>query len=294
MSAPGSAKWAILSVAPFAIFVIVFAAYPMVEMIRMSVSAVDIVDGQFAITPTGLGNFREVFLDADAWHSMRVNAVFVAASVVVSLVLGIALAFVVDRSSIMHHIARNVLIWPAVVTPVVVSLVWLLVISPTAGGLNKFLEYFGLPGQSWLNSESGALASAIGVDVWHWTPIVFLFTYTALTNIDREVVQAARVDGASEWQVRRLIMLPMIRGTLIGLLLVRVVQGVKAFDEIYLLTQGGPNGATELISLYIRTVFFDRLEYGYASALSLTVVIITVAIVGISVGVRQLRKKGAR
>jgi multiple sugar transport system permease protein len=284
---PRTSWWAVAALLPFAAFVVIFAAYPMYELAKMSFSTVSVVNGVFTYELTGLRNYVESLSDPTAWNSIRVNIVFIITTVLGSLGLGVALAFIVDRSVLLHPVARNVLIWPAVVTPVVVSLVWLLLLSPTAGGLNKVLETFGLPGQSWLNTEGGALASAIAVDIWHWTPIVFLFTYTALKGINEDVIAAARVDGATESQIRRMIMLPMIKPTLVGLLLVRTVQGVKAFDEIFLLTRGGPNDATELISLYIRTIFFDSLQYGYASALSVLVVLATIVLAGAGIFMRR-------
>lgn len=276
-----------LALLPFAAFVVTFAAYPMAELIRISLSTVSVVEGEFVSAFSGLDNYAAIVADTEALHSIRVNVVFIAATVIGSVVMGAALAFIVDRSVLVHSVARNVLIWPAVVTPVVVSLIWLLVLSPTAGGLNKVLMTFGVPGQSWLNTEGGALMSAITVDIWHWTPIVFLFVYTALQGVDQDVVSAARVDGATEGQIRRLLLLPMIRPVIIGIVLVRIVQGVKAFDEIFLLTRGGPNNATQLISLYIRTVFFENLEYGYASAISVVVVAATVGVAAVVLLVRR-------
>src|SRR5699024_8957880 len=127
-----------------------------------------------------------------------------------SLALGTLRPLLVDRAVWMLGIARNVLIWPAVITPVVVSVMWLLLLSPTVGGVNKVLLKLGLPTQAWLDSKIGAFLSVVVVDIWHWTPVVFLFVYTALRGLGQEVLEAARTDGATEMQMTTKIILPML------------------------------------------------------------------------------------
>ena len=118
------------------------------------------------------------------------------------------------------------------------------------------------------------------VDVWHWTPVVFLFIYAGLNGINQEIVEAARVDGASERQIIRRITIPILLPTIAVIALLRTIMSIKAFDEMYLLTKGGPDGATSLISLYIRKIFVEILDFGYASALSLCIVAVLALIVG--------------
>src|SRR5690606_37355306 len=146
----------------------------------------------------------------------------------------------------------------------------------------------GLPEQNWLDHPVGAMGAVVFVDVWHWTPVVFLVAYTAVKGLDREVVEAARVDAASEARLIWHIVLPMIRPALLAVAAIRLVMCVKAFDEMYLLTKGGPDGATNMVSLYIRTVFFDGLELGYGAAFGLTIVLAVLAVAGLAYAVRRL------
>ncbi len=272
---------AVVAALPFVLFIAVFAAYPLIEVVRMSFASVDVVDGAFVSSFTGMDNYAEVLSSAETWNSIRVTVIFIVATVLGTLILGLILALIVNRSVLLLGLARNVLIWPAVVAPVAVSVMWLMLVSPTVGGVNKVLQTIGLPEQSWLNTEGGALGVAIAVDVWHWTPIVFLFLYTALQAISHDFIEAARIDGASERAILRHIVLPLLKPAIAAAALIRVVQGVKAFDEIYLLTRGGPNDATMLASLHIRDMFFERLEFGHASALSVIVVLAVALIVGV-------------
>jgi multiple sugar transport system permease protein len=276
-----------LALAPFVLFLLVFAVYPLWNLVRLALSETKVQNAVFVSTFSGLSNFTRVLADPGFWDSAGVTLAFVAATVALTLVAGIVLALLVERSVWFQGAARNVLVWPAVVTPVVVSVIWLLVLSPTVGGLNRVLATFGLPGQGWLNSGPGAFICVVLLDVWHWTPIVFLFVFTALKGIPHEIIEAARVDGAKESQIIWRIILPTLRPAIVVVALVRVVMSVKAFDEMFLLTAGGPNGATNLISLHIRQQFFDRLDFGFASGESVTVVVATLLIVGAALLIRR-------
>ncbi len=267
-------RWtAIVAILPFALFIAFFAAFPLIEVFRLSISRTSIVDGAFVSALSGADNYARVLADPRAWNSLRVTAIFIVAAVVGTIILGLVLALLVNRSVWLLGVARNILIWPAVIAPVVVSLMWLLLFSPTVGGINKVFRTLGISQQQWLDTETGALVVAILVDVWHWTPVVFLFLYTALQAISHDIVEAARIDGADERQILRHVTLPLLTPAIAAAALIRLVQSVKAFDEIFLLTKGGPNDATMLASLHIRNMFFDRLDFGYAAALSIIVVI---------------------
>lgn len=273
--------FAILALLPFVLFGLAFAAYPLFQVARMAVSDVQIRSGQFTWELTGLTNLQQVFSDAASWQSVGNTLIFIGATVALSLILGLVLALLVDRAVKLLPIARNVLIWPAVVAPVVVSLMWLLILSPTAGGLNKVLRTLSLPEQGWIADGPSAMAAVVLVDVWHWTPVVFLFLYTALKAIDVSVLEAARVDGAKELELIRFVVLPALKPAIAAVIVVRIIMGVKAFDEMYLLTRGGPDGATTLVSQHIKTLFFDNLELGEASAFSLAVVVATAVVLGV-------------
>lgn len=274
---------------PLAVFLLVFAAFPMVQLVRMSVSDVDIVGGDFVWSPTGLSNYAEFPGDDIARYSFLITIVFIAVTVPTTVVLGTLLAVLVHRSTVLAGLARNVLLWPALIAPVVVSVIWWLILSPNFGTLNKVLESLGLPQQGWLGSPAGAVTSIIVVDVWHWTPLVFILIYAAVQGIEPDLIEAAQVDGANEWQVYRHIVVPLLVPAIVAASLIRLTMGAKAFDEMYVLTKGGPGTATTLVSLYIRNVFFDRLDLGYGAAISVLVIVaIAVALILIAIG-RALR-----
>jgi multiple sugar transport system permease protein len=167
---------------------------------------------------------------------------------------------------------------------------WLLILDPTVGLVNKILQTLGQQPQIWLDSKTGAFISVVIVDVWHWTPVVFLFIYAGLNGINQEIIEASRVDGATEGQIVRRIILPILLPTIAVIALLRTIMSIKAFDEMYLLTKGGPDGATTLISLHIRKIFVEVLDFGYASALSLCIVAALALIVATSYFVRKKKR----
>lgn len=279
--------WRWLGLLPFLLFALVFGVYPLSQVVRMAFSVVGFDGGQVVWTPAGLDNFATVLAAPLTWTAFANTAVFVVGGVAGSVVLGVAFALLVNHGVRMVRVARNVLIWPAVVAPVIVSLMWLLVLSPTAGVLNKALEAAGFREQTWLDSGFTAMLAVIAVDIWHWTPVVFIFIYTALQTVDHAVIEAARIDGATERQVIRRVVLPLIARAIAAVAIVRVVMCVRAFDEMYMLTAGGPNNATTLVSQRITQLFFGELDYGAASALGLVVVVATSVVLGVLMCLRS-------
>lgn len=280
-------RFALLAALPFAVFMGVFGVLPLFHLLRMSLSNVSVQQGNFEWSFAGLENYLEIGSDPAALQSVVASTIFVLGAVPLTLVLGVGLAVLVDRAVVLTGIARNMVLWPAVVTPVAISLMWLLILSPSVGALNKLLRNVGIPEQGWLGEAAGAMASVILVDVWHWTPLVFLLAYTAIRGIDTEILEAAEVDGASYWQRFGQVMMPMIWPAIAAATIIRLLMSVKAFDEMFLLTHGGPGTSTTLVSLHIRNVFFDRLELGYGAAFSVAVVLLIVVIAGVAAGIRK-------
>lgn len=281
---------AVFALLPFVAFLAVFAVYPLYELVRLSFMETEVLDGEFFSAFNGLDNFRKIPEDPLAINSIKVTVLFTVLCVILTLVAGTAGAILVNSSKIFKNVARNIFVWPAVVAPVVVSVMWLLILDPTVGLVNKILQFLGQEPQIWLNSKTGAFISVVVVDVWHWTPVVFLFIYAGLNGINQEILEAGRVDGASEGQLVRRIILPILLPTIAVIAILRTIMSIKAFDEMYLLTKGGPEGATSLISLHIRGIFVEVLDFGYASALSLCIVVVLGLIVGISYSIRRKRR----
>lgn len=267
-----------LALLPLIAFLVLFVVYPTLELVRMAFSDLTLAAGTFRWDFNGLANLYTALEDTVFQRALLNTFLFVAAAVVLQVMLGTLLAVLVERGRYLSVVARNVLVWPAIITPVAISVTWWLILNIEFGALNYLLDALGLPRQEWLASSTWALPTLVAVDVWHWTPIVFLLVLAGLANIDQVLYEAARIDGASEWTLFRHITLPLLAPVLVVAALTRIVLGFKVFDEIYLLTNGGPGNATEVISTYIQRVFFDQVRMGYGAFLGLTVVLLLLAL----------------
>jgi multiple sugar transport system permease protein len=276
----GFEHWALL---PLLLFFLAFVIIPVFELVRLGFSTVTLSQGGLVREFNGLSNFYTMLEDKTFWFSLLNTMIFVAAAVILQLILGTLFALLVERARVLAGLARNVLVWPAIITPVAVSATWWLLLNIEFGLFNYVLDALGLPQQAWLASTTWALPTLIVVDVWHWTPVVFLFVLAGLANIDHTLYEAARIDGASEWRVFRNVTLPLLAPTLVVAAITRIILGFKVFDEIYLLTGGGPGMSTEVISTYIQEVFIAQTNYGYGAFLSLTIITILIGLFAIYV-----------
>lgn len=280
-----------LSLLPFVAFVVVLGLYPFARVVVMSFSRVVVMGGGMTTSWVGVENFARAMGSGAVRHSLVITFGFVIASTILSVGLGTLTAILTDRATRLQRIAQNVLVWPAIIAPVVVSVLWVLILNPQIGVLNTLLGALGLPQQGWLGSGTGALMAVIGVDVWHWTPLVYLLVYSALKGIDPEILEAAALDGASATATVRHVLLPMLSPALLAALALRTVMGVKVFDEMYLLTRGGPGDSTTIISLLIRGIVFDDVDLGYGSAVSLVTVGSVLAAAVLILVIRRVRRR---
>jgi multiple sugar transport system permease protein len=205
-------------------------------------------------------------------NAVRNTLVFVVAAVAIEMVLGLALALLVAGVTRGKGLIRTVMILPILVPPVAIGSMWKLLYNYDFGIFNAALVWLGLPPANWLGSTSLALWSVIAVDVWHWVPFVFLILFAAVEALPVDVLEAARVDGATRGQVLRRVTLPLLKPAIVVALLFRTILAFKVFDEVYLLTSGGPGTSTELVTLHLYKVFFEQNQLGYGALLSLALI----------------------
>lgn len=239
-------------------------------------------------------NFTRMASDRMLGEALLHTAVFAAAALALELVLGLLLAILIDSVRRGRAVLRTALLLPMLLPPVVAAVIWRLIYNPQFGLLNGTLRALGFnpSGLTWTSGEGGALASVILVDVWEWTPFVFLLVSAALQGLPQESLEAARVDGASRWRIFLDIELPLLRPVLALAAMLRGMDLIRIFDQVFILTQGGPGFATETISLYIYRTAFRFFDFGYASAMSLLLLVIATMLArGL---VRQLRPIAAR
>ena len=276
------------TVAPLVITLLLLVAYPSYQLIRMSVSEVDIVKGETVWEFVGLKHLETARQDPVVPTALKNTLVFVIAVVIIETILALVISLLVSRSNHFVGLYRTVLLIPLLVPPIAIGTMWRLMYDYNYGFINQALAVFGIPGPTWTADPQLAMPSVILVDLWHWTSFMFLIILAGLESLPQEVNEAASVDGASESQILRYITLPLLRPTLLTAVMLRTIFAFKVFDEIFLLTGGGPGTATEVISLYIYDVFSGQFRLGYASFLALGLALI------ISIFVIFYRRVGQR
>ncbi|MCA8290653.1 carbohydrate ABC transporter permease [Burkholderia vietnamiensis] len=241
------------------------ALYPVAQVLVDSFCRVDYAAGRRAFA--GLANYRAVLGD-DAFSAGFGNTLrftIVASLAEVALGFGLALLFV--RALPGRRIALPLAILPMMLSTLVCSAIWRNWLN-FDGFLNALLAVFGIEGVRWLSDPHLALWSLALVDVWQWTPMAFLIVLAGLQSIPHELYEAARTDGASEWQCLRDITLPLAAPQIGLALLLRSIDTFKLFDKVYALTGGGPGNATQTLSTYIYDTGFRFFDVGTASAAS--------------------------
>jgi multiple sugar transport system permease protein len=219
-------------------------------------------------TFAGLSNYASLLADSLVQRAFLTTFGFVVVSVALSLVLGMALALLVNSVTTGKRLFRTIFFMPMLLAPAVVGIMWRFLLNDQAGPVTWLLQLV-VPDIGPLSDPSLALVSVTLVDVWTWTPFVFLVLLAGMEAAPAEPIEAAQVDGANAWQAFRHVTLPSLVPLISIALLFRVTWSFRAFDHIYTMTQGGPGNATEVLALSVYRSAFTGLDIGLASALSI-------------------------
>ena len=264
-------------VAPAVVFLLLISIYPLITSLYYAFTDYSLTTNRpprFVF----LNNFRNLVLDDRFWNALKVTFVYTIGVVAVELVVGLLLALSATRNTRFRQVARSFLLVPMMLTPVVMGLVWKYMFNPENGIVNWALALLRIPGPIWLGEPGPALPAIMIVDVWQWTPFVFLILSSGIASLPQDVFEAARVDGANQGQTVRHITLPLLTPFILVALLIRFIDSFKVFDTVYVMTQGGPANATESLSIYTFKVGLNFFNMGYAAALSYVIlIIITIA-----------------
>lgn len=263
---------------PTILVLLLMVIYPTIYLFRTSLYRIN----PMALGMTqfvGLGNFTDALTRTEVWNILGITGIYVGASLALEFILGTGLALLVA-----NYIRRGqglfkvMLIAPMMMTPVAVGLIWRWMFDATMGVINYLLGVVGIQGPIWLGNELTALAAVIVVEVWQWTPFVFLTVLAGLSALPTEPFEAARVDGANGRQIFTQITLPLLLPIFSVVLVFRFIDIFKSFDIIYVMTEGGPGQATSILPFYIYQQAFRYFNTGFASAISILLLIVVVAI----------------
>ncbi len=238
----------------------------------------------------GFANYTGLASNQRFLESIVHTFYFTALAVVVPLFLGLVAALIFHREFPFRGVLRSVFTMPMMATPVAVALVWTMMFHPQQGVLNYLLSIVGLPPSLWVYSPTWVIPSLVLVEIWHWTPLVMLIVLGGLAALPTEPYESARLDGASEWQLFRYITLPLVAPFLVVAAVIRTIDALKAFDTIYVISQGGPGTASETINIYLYLQAFAFYNVGNASAVVVVFFVIILALALLLLYVRQRAK----
>lgn len=282
----------LLTLAPAVILLLALTVAPAVELVQMSLSEITFVDGEDVWTFALATNIDQLLSDWIYRQALLNTLIFVFISTTLEMLLGFALALAVSNIVRGRGLIRTCMLLPILIPPVAIGNMWRLMYNPEFGVFNAILSGLGFASVDLLGSTSTALAAVIIVDVWHWTPFVFLILLAGVEALPDDVMEAAAIDGATYWQKLRFVIIPMMWPALVVAFMFRSILAFKVFDQIFLLTSGGPGTSSEVVSLYVYKVFFQQNQLGYGALLA----VITIAIICSYLAVFALaqRRKRAR
>ncbi|MBM3597190.1 MAG: sugar ABC transporter permease [Alphaproteobacteria bacterium] len=215
---------------------------------------------------------------------------FTALAVILPLVLGTFAAVVFHRNFPLRGVLRTVFIMPMMATPVAIALVWTMMFHPQLGVLNYLLSLVGLPPSEWVFAKHTVIPSLVLVEIWHWTPFVMIIVLGGLAALPSEPYESALIDGATPWQMFRHITFPLVLPFLVVAGIIRTIDALKAFETIYVISNGGPGTASETINIYLYLQAFAYYNVGDASAVVVVFFGIIVALSLVLLYVRQRAK----
>jgi multiple sugar transport system permease protein len=281
-----------LLVAPAVVLILALTIYPLIYSVWVAFVNYDFEIPGHAFV--GLQNFRQVVADPIARWSLLNTAILSVACVAVEFLLGLMLALAMVKPFRGRALIMPLLIVPLFISPVIVGQFWSLLLQQPYGPTNYLLgKLLGAPVQiSWLTQTPWNFIAIITADVWQWTPFMFVILLAGLTSIAPEIFEAAELDGATPWQTFHHVTLPLLTPIILLAITFRLLDAVKLFDVIYVMTGGGPGSSTYTASFYLYQIGFQQFHLSKATAGSWIFLILSAVI--IAVLVRRLLRPEVR
>lgn len=253
-----------LFIAPWIVGFFIFVFGALITALYVSMTNWDL------LTPAkwiGLNNYKQLVIDKLFWQSLKVTILYVIAAVPLSIIVGFSIALLLNQKIKGLSIWRTIYYFPAILSGVAVSLMWMWVFNPDFGVINLILSYFGIQGPGWIASADWALPSLVVISVWGAGGGMIIYL-AGLQGISSELYEAAEIDGASKWNKIMNITIPIMTPVIFFNLIMGTITAFQAFTEAYVITKGGPENSTLFYALYLYQNAFKFFKMGYASALA--------------------------
>jgi ABC-type sugar transport system permease subunit len=258
--------------------VIVFLALPVVVLFVISFMNWNLMT---PATWDGFANYINIFRYDDAAHSLNVTIYYVLLNIPLQTALALGMAVMLNRKLPAMGLYRVLFVAPYLSTPVAMAVIWYWVFDPKLGAVNAALAHIGINGPQWLSSSAWAMPVVALVNIWQYVGYNMLFFLAGLQAIPKQLYEAAELDGAGPFRQFFHISLPLINSTMLFVLVTDVIGSFQVFDTLYVLTQGGPGNATEVLNLKIYQIAFTDFRLGEAAAMS---VLLFAVILAFSIG----------
>ncbi len=265
--------------------------YPLGYAIYLSLFHYDLGSGAHDFI--GLGNYADLLAEGRFWDSLNRTVIIVVSAVGLEFTLGLAIAYGLYRLTFGVRTLNLLLFLPNIVTPVVAALFLRWIFMGRWGLIAGTLIGWGIFPPDFLGNPAWARVTVILADAWQFTPFMILVLYAGLNTVDQSQIEAAQIDGAGVWTVLYHVMLPAIRPLIVFVLAIRMMDAFRFFDTIYVMTGGGPGGATETITLYTYALAFRLLQVGKACALGVLTLLLVAALTALLIRVMYRRERGA-
>lgn len=274
----GSLRWMLLG--PALLIILLTVIYPLASSFITSFRDWRLIDSPTPGPFVGVSNYTRAFGDAGFLNSLGVSAIYMVISVGLTLLLGLGIALLLQKPTPLNIFTRTLLIFPFAVAPVLKGFSWRFMMNNEYGVYAKMIGALIPPLQNfvWLGHQISALFIIAFSEIWGWAPLFALMFIGAIGSIPAEANEAARVDGATSFQIFRKITLPLLSPVIYIVALLKIISAFKMFDQIAIMTGGGPGDSTQTLYYYVYQVAFRNLDMGYASALSYILVAIMAVI----------------
>jgi multiple sugar transport system permease protein len=274
---------------PALVVLAALSIFPFIYIILMSLSRVGLIGG-IDLHWAGLHNWSRLFSDSSVGAAWLRSIVYFVLTVGLELVLGIAIALCVHELVWGKNVALSLILMPMFMAPVIVGLLGRFLTDSTYGLYAWLLKTTGIYSGDILGSTKAAFVAVTLMDVWQWAPLIALIVLAGLASLPGQVIEAARVDGATYWQRLRHIVLPMVAGVIVVALLIRSMDAIRYFDIIYNTTNGGPADATKVIPIRLYETAFRFFDLGYAAAIGLSMLAVSILVANLFL--KTLHRRG--
>jgi multiple sugar transport system permease protein len=281
-----------LLLAPAALLVFGLRIVPMIVALGLSFTDANLAGGtDTEIQGVGIRNYSTVLSSTDFWSAVSTTAWIIVPALILEMGFGLAIALWLNQSRWFTKPFRAISLVPYLLVPVVIGNFFRMFYSSEFGQLNYYFSVIGLPTNAWLTDPSTVRWAVVALEVWHTTPFVALLCLAGLAGLPKEPIEAAMVDGAGAWNRFRYIVLPELWPILGAVLVLRAMDALQLFDEVYVLTGGGPGRLTSVINLYLYQFGFSQFAIGQTSAAVIVVVVFLSAMGLVGLGIVRQRRR---